>query len=58
MIKPREGYRGTVHPSEIDAVGHRNPKKIVDDFLKRSSIELDSLLRTGALQEICHVKYN
>ena len=45
--------RANISDSELEAL-----KKIAADLLKRSSIELDSLLRTGALQEICHVKYN
>jgi hypothetical protein len=43
--------RANISDSELEAL-----KKIAADLLKRSSIELDSLLRTEALQEICHVK--
>jgi len=43
--------RANISGSELEAL-----KKIAADLLKRSSIELDSLLRTEALQEICHVK--
>ncbi|MFI5305603.1 MAG: type II toxin-antitoxin system RelE/ParE family toxin [Nitrospiria bacterium] len=43
--------RANISDSELEAL-----KKIAADLLKRSSLELDSLLRSEALQEICHVK--
>ena len=43
--------RANISDSELEAL-----KKIAADLLGRSSIELDSLLRTEAIQEICHVK--
>lgn len=43
--------RANISDSELEAL-----KKIAADLLKRSSIDLDSLLRREALQEICHVK--
>jgi hypothetical protein len=47
----KKNERANISDSELEAL-----KKIATDLLKRSSIELDSLLRTEALQEICHVK--
>lgn len=32
MIKPLETYRGTVHPSEIDHMGHMNMKYYAEKF--------------------------
>ncbi|MHB8483743.1 MAG: type II toxin-antitoxin system RelE/ParE family toxin [Nitrospiria bacterium] len=43
--------RANISDSELEAL-----KKIASDLLKRSSAELDSLLETETLQEICHVK--
>jgi hypothetical protein len=51
MFGFEKNERANISDSELEAL-----KKIAADLLKRSSIELDSLLRTEALQEICHVK--
>ena len=51
MFGFEKNERANISDSELEAL-----KKIAADLLKRSSLELDSLLRTEALQEICHVK--